>query len=248
MDLLQSPAWTFIGVLATIIVGFIGIYITLWTRNRKAIAYEIVSDTPIVAVRRNSGIRRDDGDIAEGIEISYKGQSVNEVRVVAVRIWNSGNVPITASDYVEPISLSFSGQLLGYDALKSQPDELRKDIIVGAGSGPDQSGIQLKTVLLNQKDSVTIQAVLTNFSGNIQVRARIVGVSTVRRVGRNQYSRTEVIWSAAALLAGILTSIVSFVLAGSVREVAALIGGILLGTGAVYLRPNFKSWRAAHLW
>ena len=75
--MLQSPLWTVLGVVATIVLGFVGIYITLWTRNRKALAFEVISNTPIVAVRRDK-----ESAIAEGIEIRYKGNPVNEVQVV----------------------------------------------------------------------------------------------------------------------------------------------------------------------
>lgn len=243
MDLLQSPLWTVIGVVATIVLGFVGIYITLWTRNRKALAFEVVSDTPIVAVRRDK-----ERAIAEGIEIRYKGNPVNEVRVVVVRIWNAGNVPITSADYVKPLSIAFGGQLLGYDALESQPEEIRQDILTGAGSSPDHSGVELRTVLLNPKDSVTVQAVLTNFSGSVQVQARVVGVSSVRRLSRSQFSRAQFVRGIVTAISGVLISIVAFLLPSGVREAAGLVGGLLLGAAAVYLWPYLKAWRAKHVW
>lgn len=243
MGLLQSPLWTVLGVLATIILGFVGICTTLWIRNRKALTYEVVSDIPIVAIRRNSG-----GDMPEGIEIRYKGQPVTEVRVVEVRLCNAGNVEINKADFIKPITLDFGGQLLGFEAREEQPGELRQEVLEGAGSGPDHSAIGLHAILLNPKDAVTVQAVLTNFSGVVQVRARIVGISSIRRLSRSQFSRVRAGWATATGTLGFLFAVTSFFFPFGVRIAAGLLGGALIGAAAVYLWPYVKAWRAKHLW
>jgi hypothetical protein len=63
------------------------------------------------------------GSRSEALEIRYKGSPVHDVRLLVVRVWNSGNKEIVPTDYDEPLLLQFGGQLLTWDVIESTPLE-----------------------------------------------------------------------------------------------------------------------------
>lgn len=175
MTFLRDPIWTFVGVVVGAIVGGAAIYIP-FRRNQKAISYEVVSNVPIVTVQRGAN-----NVVTENIEIRYKDRPVHDVRLVVVRVWNSGKLPIAPADYVAPIMIKFWGNMLASDVVETSPTSLKRDVIGGGGAGTGYQAVGFRNVLLNPNDSVTIQALMTDFTGKVEVDARIVGVSAIQQ-------------------------------------------------------------------
>ena len=95
MEFLSNPGWQIainaaIGLL-TIIVSII---IYRRQRNRRSITYEVVSDTPILSLKE---------EIKGRVQVLFDTKPVGEVRLVILKIWNSGDSPILPNEYIEPI-------------------------------------------------------------------------------------------------------------------------------------------------
>lgn len=230
MDFLRDPVWGFFGVIVALLIGAAAISLTLWLRNRKALTYDVISDVPIVTLRPG-----ETNGIAEDIEIRYKGTTVRDVRLIVVRIWNSGNVPIVPNDYVEPLSLTFRGQLLASDVIDSTPPQLRRDLFAGGGVGPDTATVAFKQVLLNAGDSVSVQAVLTRFKGDVMLEGRIVGVSSIRRWKPPLGTRVSLVSATGVsiVFAVVLTALFDVAVRGTVSQVVGVVSGATAVVAAV---------------
>src|SRR5688572_9973532 len=107
--------------------------------RKKTLTYTILT---------NSGLVSDSDNARDNIQVHYKGKVIPNVRLVEIRIKNSGNLPIRPDDYVEPLRIrpSSSNILSG---------EVRDTYSLGASIEKElsnQSEIVLSKTLLNPKD------------------------------------------------------------------------------------------------
>jgi hypothetical protein len=136
MQFLRDPIWQFIGIVVASSIGFAGIWVTIWLRNQKGLAWEVISTTPVVTVR---------DEAKEAIQVLYQGQPVHNVSQVILRIWNSGNTAILPGDFFAPLALTFLCQLLTFEVLTTRPSDLQVNI--GAGSGHTSSRVEIPSLL-----------------------------------------------------------------------------------------------------
>src|SRR2546425_10907232 len=117
MDILRDPVWQFIAV----IIALIAIIVTLTQRYRKEIVYDIISDTPILSIKE---------EVKNRVKVLFDDKPMTNARLIILRIWNSGNVPIIPSDYIEPITLNFGAdaEILDADILASIPDDIKSKL------------------------------------------------------------------------------------------------------------------------
>jgi len=76
-----------IAILAAFVIFFLQ-----W--QRKAISYGIITDASVVSVSDK---------VKDRIQILYDGMQVQNLRLIEIRIQNTGNLPIKPDDYVEPL-------------------------------------------------------------------------------------------------------------------------------------------------
>lgn len=86
-------SWSFFGFIIGIIGIGIAIYTSYFYQNNPKIRFEIVTNTSIVDIKENIG----------NIDILYKGDSVSKknktLRIITIKVENSGNKNITKFDY-----------------------------------------------------------------------------------------------------------------------------------------------------
>lgn len=164
-DILRDQIWNFIGVLVAVVAILTSIVLYGKQRRRKALSYEIISQTPLTSVKE---------EIGKDVQILYKGKLVQQVYLIEVRIINSGNTPIEEDHYTHPISLSFGeeAQILTAEVAEKRPSSLRASVVI------EGKKIVLLPTLLNEKDSVKLRALVNGFD-KINVDGRIVGVKTI---------------------------------------------------------------------
>lgn len=178
--ILRDPAWQAVGVIIAIILGMVTIWLA--RRPRKALTYKILSSTPLIA----------SPEAARGkLQILFDGKPIEDVKLVLVKFTNSGNLPITSSDYESPVKLIVVSRLnvarlLDAGVSETYPEGLAKNVSVLF----DKSAVQLEPLLLNQGDSITLKMLITNFTmkegvlkslaDNISVEGRIVGVKEIK--------------------------------------------------------------------
>lgn len=167
MQFLSNPTTQFI---VTSILTLLGVIITAIVtivifrkQSRKEIAYAVISNSPVISI---------DAGLQGKAQVMYNGMAINDARLVVLRIWNSGNLPIAASDYDVPVKLSFGEktEVLDFEVLETNPDNLQ--VLVKQ----DGQSLILEPVLLNSQDSFKIKILLTKFDNILNINARIVGI------------------------------------------------------------------------
>lgn len=161
--------WSFIAVLVAIVAIFTSIVLYGKQRRRKALSYQIITQTPLLTVKE---------EIGKDVQILYKEKLVQQVHLIEVKIINSGNIPIEEDHYERPIGLNFGeeAQILTAEVVETNPDSLHASIDVQGGK------VVLVPTLLNQGDSVKIKTLISKFGNQIAVDGRIIGVKNIREV------------------------------------------------------------------
>jgi hypothetical protein len=226
-------------VLATLVLGIMGIMISM-RRNRKLLSYQQVSMVPIVTVLHDAR-----NTITEELEIRYRNERVKDVWMVIVRLWNPGTAAIVPSDYVEHITVHFGGQMLASDVIDTQPKSLRNNALEGSGSGPDHSAVALFPVLLNPGDSVTVQAVLSNFNGKVELTGHIIGVAKFRQILDTRKYRANLPWPIYILtIAWFIVALLGFVIRGN--SIVSGLGSVVTALLGIWFSVSVL-WAAAKL-
>lgn len=175
-EILRDPVWQFIGATFAFAAVVVAIFLYWMQRQRKALSYEIISRTPLLSMEE---------EVQGKLQILFDDKLVQGVHLVAVRIINSGNVPIVSADYERPVNLSFgeNTQILTAEVSETNPEILR------ATAAIEDTKVVLAPVLLNSEDSITLKILVSQFDGQISVDGRIVGVKGIRKSvdGRAQY-------------------------------------------------------------
>src|SRR5439155_9986246 len=102
-------------------------------------------------------------------------------------IWNSGNVEILPDDFNTPITIEFGNKtkVLEAGVLGTKPNNIKGKVFISV----EANSVTLKPLLLNSKDLVKLEILLTKFNGNlneIKADARIAGVKQIYRSTENE--------------------------------------------------------------
>lgn len=171
-DVLCDPIWqslgTIVGIIALAVSVTIGIITISLSRRRKALSYEVLAMTRLVTL---------DKDIRERVEILFDGQLVKDVKLALIRLTNSGDLPIRATDFEHPVTLSFNeeARILTAAATETNPQDLNVSLDV------EPAKVTIRPSLLNPNDSVTVKILATEVSDSFSVSGRIVGVDAIRK-------------------------------------------------------------------
>jgi hypothetical protein len=128
-------------------IGVVGIAVSvyLWRRGRvrPALSYRLTSP-PVVNVHR---------EVEDRISVFYDKERVADARLLDLRVTNTGNVDISATDFEEPLSVALgtSARVLNRPRVgKTVPPELRPHVSV---NGQD---LVIAPLLLNAGDSFEV--------------------------------------------------------------------------------------------
>lgn len=145
-------------------------------RNRKEITYEVISDTSVLSVKK---------EVKDKVKILFDGKDVSNSRLVILRIWNSGTVPIMDADFKEnqPITFDFGekAEILYAEIIETIPNSIKDNVTLKQ----DIEKLILEPSLLNVKESVKLKILLTKFDGKVNADARIVGGQIRNSEGKN---------------------------------------------------------------
>jgi len=158
-----------IGHLLEIIIIIAAFVIFLLQIRKKTLTYTILTNSDLVSVT-------DEG--TSNIQIRYKGKVVPKVRLVEIRIKNSGSLPIKPGDYIEPLSVRLPNS-------KILSSEVRDAHSLGASIEKklsNRSEIVLSKTLLNPTDFFDVKIFLADGAADLSVGGRIVGVSKIQNL------------------------------------------------------------------
>ena len=152
------------------IITLIALFVIFFLQVRKkALTYTVLTNSDVIPGSRVG---------KSNIEIRYNGQVVPKVRLIEIRIKNSGSLPIKPEDYTEPLRL----QVPNSEILSS---EIRADQSLGAyieTKLSNRSELVLSKTLLNPTDFFDAKILLADGDADLSVTGRIVGVSKIQNL------------------------------------------------------------------
>jgi hypothetical protein len=206
-DFWRDGIWQSVGVITSIILGILGLVLTAFIfitqTQKKSISYELISSSPIISVL---------DEFKDNFEIKYKGNLVEDLSLIVIKCFNSGNVPIEEQDYSRPLLIDFGDQaeLISVNVIEEIPANL------GVVLKHDKSSVTVHPLLMNKRDTFLLQILVSKYK-SLSVSGRISGVQRINRIDTgidNQTSRkSSLILAIAAsflsLLAGFLANSLS---------------------------------------
>jgi len=167
-EIIRDPIWQFIGAILALAAIFISIGLYLRQRRRKAMSYEIVSQTPLLSMEE---------EVKGKLKILFEDEPVQKVHLIVAKVINSGNLSILPTDYQRPVSFGFDNEarVLTAEVIETNPDSLEASI------GIEGKKVVFEPTLLNEKDSITLKMLVSQFDGQVTVDGRIVGVKDIRK-------------------------------------------------------------------
>jgi hypothetical protein len=162
--------------------------IIIYYKNRKirSIRYSLLANAPLLTIAE---------DLTGKIKIYYEQSPNNNIQIkdsalLIIKIVNDGNTAIKSGDFEEPIRITFRPEvmILSAETIETSPAtlvpklELSKDQII------------IEPLLLNEKDSITIKALLTGFRDDTKIlpEARIVGIKGIKAVEPKKNYRNRI--------------------------------------------------------
>jgi hypothetical protein len=165
-EVLGSPIWTVLAtVFAAVTIG-VSIWLARRNRTRKDMSYE-VNVTELVSVHSAAS------DAKGRIKIYFDDEEIEQVHLVEARIENTGNVPIKADDFDQPlmVELGENARPLTVDVADVTPADLR------ATASSYKTGAVLAPLLLNPGDGLTLKILARNLRRSPECHYRVVGIS-----------------------------------------------------------------------
>ena len=170
LTFVRDGTWQFVGAL----LALLAVYFASKQTKRKRLQYEVQASSELLTQNE---------ELTGKVQVLFDGKEVSNIDLWVVRIANTGNVEILVSDFVTPVCLSFpeTATVLSAVAVRSDPKNL--NAIVNAAANI----VELKPLLLNPKDGITIKVLLANATQkNLSVDARIVGLQSITRLPQGQ--------------------------------------------------------------
>lgn len=166
MDILRDSVWQFIGAVLGLIAVAATLLIYFLQKTRKELSYDIIFNTNLLSINAK---------IKDSMQVNWRGKEINGLNLLIVRLRNSGNTPIVATDYEGPVIFTFDkdDRVLEAEIESTQPPNIPASLETTASS------VQLKPSLLNPKDYIEIKILLTSYK-NMVVQGRIINIETIK--------------------------------------------------------------------
>ena len=167
-NLISGPFWTFVRDILAFFAVVVPIAVFFAQRKKKKLSYDVTSNTPLLSV---------EDEIQGKIKVLYEGNEVKKVHLLTFKFTNTGNQPISSTDYERPLTISVNDEatILTYEAIDEEPKNLGAELTLSGNS------ITLSPLLLNPKDSFSIKALVSDFEGHPEIDGRINGVKSISK-------------------------------------------------------------------
>jgi len=178
MQFLNNPLWQFT-INATIGVLTIIVTIMIYRKqlSRKGITYQVISDIPVLSLK---------DEVKGRLQILFDNKPVRDVRLIILKVWNSGTVPILPAEYIDLVKINFGGNadILDVELLETVPSDIKEK--VKSSLKIDVESVALEPLLLNGKDSLTFRILLaqTPLTKVVKVNGRIVGINQILNLNK----------------------------------------------------------------
>lgn len=188
MEILRDQIWQFVGVIFAVVGVLVSVFISLAEKKRKEFSYEVLTNAPMLNVAER---------VREHVKVTFLEEPVLQVQFVSVIFTNTGNVPITASDFEEKVKFTFgeNPQILDIDLTSKNPKN------INAKTQLEPAGFSISPALYNPGDTITINILLGKFDGNVSVEGRITGIKEIKQLQGLDDKKVEKQINFAALMA-----------------------------------------------
>lgn len=178
MDFLRDPVWQFIGVVITLVALLLTILLYKRQVRRKGILWDVVENVSLSSFNVSESVKS---------TLVYKTLRLDDVNLMYVNVWNSGNIEILPNDFNEPIKFDFGkkAKVLEVVLLGAKPKNIEEKISLSI----EANSVKLMPLLLNSGDLIKLKVLITKFSGDmsdVKVEARIAGIKQIYRATENE--------------------------------------------------------------
>ena len=194
-----------------LVIALVSIYPVVhdWIYKNVNLTIEVKSEAAVIS--KNLPI--------DNLNLSYKGKSIDALTRVILEVRNSGRTPITSSDVINPLIISFkNSDILEANLTKVNPSNLEVSVL-------KDSSKKLKVLftLLNPEDKAYIDILLLGADSNFEAQARIKNLDNVALINSSQDRPKDNSWYEFSGL------------------IAFLIGAFFLFIGIVEFIPSIKT-------
>lgn len=172
---IKNQAWQFVvATVITLVLGLGSIVVTIWVaRSKKELSYQVLENTPLISVGE---------EVKSQVEIRFFGNPVKNVRLLILKVRNSGHKAIVPDEYVVPVEFRFNKgcQILSVGIIDANPPQLKASLNSGLAVATDSQSILFPSALLNAGDWLKIKSLISDFEGEITVHGRIVNVKQIK--------------------------------------------------------------------
>ena len=171
-QLLDDPIWQSIGVISSIIIGLVGIWLSVKFNqrqpDRKELAYSVLSNAPVVNI--NPSIS---SSVKNNVAVLWNNKPAQDVYLVVLKIKNTGNAPISVQDYENiPITFEFKSGTKILDAKIREQDVKNINLsIQPVKSGSVSDKIVIQPLSLNSQNEVIFRVLLNTFNSEDEIKA-----------------------------------------------------------------------------
>lgn len=215
MKTIRKYFWQLVSALLALLAVFATYHVLFLSRPNRALQVLINEPVSLVDIRP---------EVAQDIEVFYKGDAVSNISQLQISIKNSGSEPIRENDYSRPLSFSFTPDynLADVTAVASDPPNIRMTV-----RKTSEFEAEAVPTLLNPDDTVDVRFIAIGASSgsileDFRVDGRIAGIKEVEVLLPGQAAP---IWSrmplvlVAAILGVIVDLLASIVTAGILRGI-----------------------------
>jgi hypothetical protein len=179
IDILSRPYFT---VIITVISLCITIVIAVISRKKKRLSYKLINLLTIVELNKN---------FTSDITIHYKGDLVDNVSIVDLKILNDGNMSIEPSDFYDKIKINFKGKIFLVEQIINEPKNLNPHFAF------ENNTASVDGLLLNPGDYFIFRSYISgyptdkqNSEANIsEPISRIKGIKSITKIKKRIHFR-----------------------------------------------------------
>lgn len=190
MELLRDGAWQAIGAFFTIFAIVVSFVIYRWQRQRRALTYHVKSAYPLLKTAE---------ELQGRLSVQVDGITVRNIDVMFLEVQNSGNHPISRTDFDVPFAIAFESPARIISAVvdAEEPENL------GVSLDVKEKKVTLQPILLNPGDKFTLKLLLSSDSKKFVVLGRVVGVREIIKSRQRESYAWLALLGLALMLAGL---------------------------------------------
>lgn len=170
----NDPSWQFLGFSLTAI----GILVTYWIywlqRQKKALAFGLVSSQRLLSVSH---------EVSSRVKVEFDGKPVSNVHLIVYALKNCGYRGIVRTDFEKRFRIVASeGVILSAEITSKIPSNLDAKIEF------DENAVELHPLLLNVGDQLVFRILLSAPEPKLEVDARILDIPKLSPINTNPKS------------------------------------------------------------